>query len=144
MWYTNNNSPLLSLVVDQARLVNFMKNELANIFTENVDSITNYNKVKVIHAFVDELSNAESNNLSLLLFIFSDIITSNKWTGMLDSIKAKNILKLVVFDKDHYILLAGCFLNPNYYLNVRSLMKKFWNQFHVLSMSTILNDQVMY
>ena len=121
-----------------------MKNELANIFTENVDSITNYNKVKVIHAFVDELSNAESNNLSLLLFIFSDIITSNKWTGMLDSIKAKNILKLVVFDKDHYILLAGCFLNPNYYLNVRSLMKKFWNQFHVLSMSTILNDQVMY
>ena len=64
--------PLLSLGGDQARSVTFMANESANIFAEHVDSITNYNKIKAIHAFVDKLSHVESN---ILYYCYSYLLT---------------------------------------------------------------------
>jgi len=77
-----------------------------------------------LYNFVDSLTTSTTKKTSLLLFMSPDAILNRKWIRLIDKLKTKDLVKLVVFDEAHYILQSGRCFRSTYYTNVHSLEKK--------------------
>jgi len=71
-------------------------------------------------------------------------ITSFQWISTLKSLIARNLVRLMVVDKCHYVTSVGRHIRPKFYTSIREMIGRLWNKCPMLFCSAPMNKCSIY